>query len=72
MRDALQSLMGRPTRMVFALIANVFDNPRQIARAEADDSVPRLSLQHLRTKAHRLIHVVRAASFELSDKLTDQ
>ena len=57
---------------MFALVADVFPDPWQIACAEADDAVAGLPLEDLFEPADFLIHVVRRPTFELSNQLADR
>jgi CRP-like cAMP-binding protein len=63
--------MHYSARMMFALMADIFNHPRQIACAETNDAVAGLPFQHFLHASHCLIDVVRGAAFQFSDKFAD-
>ncbi len=56
--NRLQAFRDTPFRVVFLLVSNVVDNPRQVLRAETDYTISGLPLQHFVAGFALLVHIV--------------
>ncbi len=70
--DPLQPIVNAARGMVFALLADIVNDPGQFPRAKTDYAVTHLPLQHLAAQLQLFVDLVRRCAFDLSDELADR